>query len=67
MRTTVYTEEVIDYAKPTQEAEMALKAMHWAHLAKNIPEAKRQALIAGMKVWEAYKALEHDEQMAASA
>lgn len=64
MRTTVYTEEVIDYAKPTHDAEVALKQLHFAYLAHDLGKAKQMALLAMVKAAEAYKALEHDEQMA---
>lgn len=52
-------EELIDYAKPTMEAERALKDLHVAFLEKDMERARAKALEASywsLRVWEALRA-----------
>jgi hypothetical protein len=48
---------IVDYAMPTMMAEVQLKKLHEAFLAKDIEEAKRCALLAAKHSLEAWEAL----------
>lgn len=55
---TVDTEVVVDYARPTMQAERALKELHNCMLTKKYEEAMAHALEAILEARAAYHAIQ---------